>query len=188
MGLFPSSHGGETPTLLGPLERANLNNWITYVSVTEAVYTPVITVCQWEIREIWTIKIVSVHAQTTSFSSSVSGLYILYHNFYCTLFCYLPLTNPDLKCAFMYIYSYIMYTDIQLLLYSHRLSRPLLSSEEAPFKNTWKSGKNKNMVLGPETKNDYAGEDQQQFTGLDWTGLDWTEQNIDFPVIEVSSL
>jgi hypothetical protein len=31
--------------------------------------------------------------------------------------------------------------------------------------------------MGPdlyETKNEYAGEDQQQFTGLDWTGLDWT--------------
>jgi hypothetical protein len=27
------------------------------------------------------------------------------------------------------------------------------------------------MVLGPETKNDCTGEDQQKFTGLDWTGL-----------------
>jgi hypothetical protein len=24
------------------------------------------------------------------------------------------------------------------------------------------------MVMGPETKSDYAGEGQQQFTGLDW--------------------
>jgi hypothetical protein len=28
---------------------------------------------------------------------------------------------------------------------------------------------NKNMVMGPETKDDRAGEGQQQFTGLDWT-------------------
>jgi hypothetical protein len=26
--------------------------------------------------------------------------------------------------------------------------------------------------MGPETKNDCAGEAQQQFTGQDWTGLD----------------
>jgi hypothetical protein len=39
--LLPSSGeaggGGETPTLLGPLERANLNNWTTYVSITTAI-------------------------------------------------------------------------------------------------------------------------------------------------------
>jgi hypothetical protein len=28
--------------------------------------------------------------------------------------------------------------------------------------------------MSPENKNDWAGEGQQQFTGLDWTGLDWT--------------
>jgi hypothetical protein len=27
---------GETPTLLGPLERANLNHWTTHVSITTA--------------------------------------------------------------------------------------------------------------------------------------------------------
>jgi hypothetical protein len=27
---------------------------------------------------------------------------------------------------------------------------------------------NKNMVIDPDSKNDCAGEDQQQFTGLEW--------------------
>jgi hypothetical protein len=27
LNLFPSHEGRETPTLLGPLERANLNHW-----------------------------------------------------------------------------------------------------------------------------------------------------------------
>jgi hypothetical protein len=40
--------------------------------------------------------------------------------------------------------------------------------EEAPFQNTQKSGKNENMVVGPETKNGCAGEGQQLFTGLGW--------------------
>jgi hypothetical protein len=50
-----------------------------------------------------------------------------------------------------------------------------LVEEKAPFQNKYKSIKNKNMFMSPdgtETKNDYAGEAQQQFTGLDWTGLD----------------
>jgi hypothetical protein len=35
IGLFPSSdEGKETPTLLGPLERANLNHWTTQVKDT----------------------------------------------------------------------------------------------------------------------------------------------------------
>jgi hypothetical protein len=33
-----------------------------------------------------------------------------------------------------------------------------------------KTRKNKNMVMGHDTKNDCADEDQQQFTGLGWTG------------------
>jgi hypothetical protein len=39
--------------------------------------------------------------------------------------------------------------------------------EEAPFQNTWKYGKNKYMVIGPnrpETKIDCADEDQLKFT------------------------
>jgi hypothetical protein len=33
MDLFPSSdEGRETPTLLGPLERTNLNHWTTHVT------------------------------------------------------------------------------------------------------------------------------------------------------------
>jgi hypothetical protein len=36
--MFPSSVGtGETPTLLGPLERANLNHWTTHVQVKVAL-------------------------------------------------------------------------------------------------------------------------------------------------------
>jgi hypothetical protein len=30
--------GWETPTLLGPLERADLNHWATYVSTSTAIY------------------------------------------------------------------------------------------------------------------------------------------------------
>jgi hypothetical protein len=29
LDLFPSSGEGRTPTLLGPLERANLNHWVS---------------------------------------------------------------------------------------------------------------------------------------------------------------
>jgi hypothetical protein len=36
LDLFPSSEG-ETPTLLGPLERANLNHWQTHVRFTTAI-------------------------------------------------------------------------------------------------------------------------------------------------------
>jgi hypothetical protein len=45
LDLFPSAGEGarETPTLLGPLERANLNHWTTYVSITTAKYIPEIT-------------------------------------------------------------------------------------------------------------------------------------------------
>jgi hypothetical protein len=105
MDLIPSSDWwGETPTLFGPLERANLNHWTTYVSVTAAVYTRESRACQCEITEKCTMKIVTLHAQTTSFSTSVYGLYMHYRKFYCTLFCYLPFTNPDLRCVFVYIY------------------------------------------------------------------------------------
>jgi hypothetical protein len=38
LDLFPSLGEGEkTPTLLDPLERANLNHWTTYISITIAV-------------------------------------------------------------------------------------------------------------------------------------------------------
>jgi hypothetical protein len=41
LDLFPSSgEGGETPTLLDPLERANLNHWRTYASITTAIQIP----------------------------------------------------------------------------------------------------------------------------------------------------
>jgi hypothetical protein len=33
----PQVRGWETPTLLGPLERANLGHWAIYVSITTAV-------------------------------------------------------------------------------------------------------------------------------------------------------
>ena len=38
LDLFPSSGDGETPTLVGPLETANLNLWTTYASITAAMY------------------------------------------------------------------------------------------------------------------------------------------------------
>jgi hypothetical protein len=46
---------------------------------------------------------------------------------------------------------------------------PPLVEEATPFTNTytvleWK----KNSVMGPETMSDSAGQDQQQFTVLDW--------------------
>jgi hypothetical protein len=38
MDLFLSSgEGWETPTLLGQLEKANLNHWTTYVSINTAI-------------------------------------------------------------------------------------------------------------------------------------------------------
>jgi hypothetical protein len=37
LDLFPSSGDGETPALLGPLERANLNHWTTHVIFTTAI-------------------------------------------------------------------------------------------------------------------------------------------------------
>jgi hypothetical protein len=47
LDLFPSSGwGGGTPTLLGPLERANLNHWPPCVSIATAIYTREIRVCQ----------------------------------------------------------------------------------------------------------------------------------------------
>jgi hypothetical protein len=40
MDLFPSSDGGGgESTLLGPLERANLNHWATYVKVSQSYLT-----------------------------------------------------------------------------------------------------------------------------------------------------
>jgi hypothetical protein len=41
-----------------------------------------------------------------------------------------------------------------------------LVKDEAPFQITQKSEKNKYMIMGPETKNDFADDGQQQFTGL----------------------
>jgi hypothetical protein len=37
LDLFPSSGEGETHTLLGPLERADLNHWTTHVRFTTAI-------------------------------------------------------------------------------------------------------------------------------------------------------
>jgi hypothetical protein len=50
MDLFPSSGEWEgTTTLLGPLERANLNQLPAYISITTATYTLETRLCQWEI-------------------------------------------------------------------------------------------------------------------------------------------
>jgi hypothetical protein len=48
-----------------------------------------------------------LHLIFTFFSVLVSALYMHYHNFYCTLSCYLLLIHPDLR----YIYS-CSYSDI----------------------------------------------------------------------------
>jgi hypothetical protein len=76
----------------------------------------------------------------------------------------------------LYIYSYIMYTDRWLLLYWHRLSRPLLSSKRRRHLKTRESQERTKIwswvPTVRETKNDYAGEDQQQFTGLN-IGSQW---------------
>jgi hypothetical protein len=39
-GSLLSSGEGETPTLLGPLKRPNLNQWTTHVSITTAIQIP----------------------------------------------------------------------------------------------------------------------------------------------------
>jgi hypothetical protein len=46
---------------------------------------------------------------------------------------------------------------------------PRFVEEEIPFKYMYKSGKRENIFMGPETKNDCAGEGQQKFNGLKWT-------------------
>jgi hypothetical protein len=48
------------------------------------------------------------------------------------------------------------------------VTTPLLVEEEAPFQKTLKSAKNKNIVIGSDTKNDCADKSQQQSTGLEW--------------------
>jgi hypothetical protein len=52
--------------------------------------------------------------------------------------------------------------------------RPLLASKRRPHFKTRKSVERTKIwswvPKGPETKNDFAGEDQQQFTGMDWAG------------------
>jgi hypothetical protein len=53
---------------------------------------------------------------------------------------------------------------------------PPVIEEKAPFQNTQKSGKNKNMVVGSEgARNEERlcrrGQEAIYWTGLDWTGL-----------------
>jgi hypothetical protein len=51
-------------TLLGLLERANLNHWTTHVCITTAIYIPETRLCQREITGKYAIKTVIKHAQT----------------------------------------------------------------------------------------------------------------------------
>jgi hypothetical protein len=37
----------EALILLGLLERANLNHWATYISISTAIYVPEVIFCQW---------------------------------------------------------------------------------------------------------------------------------------------
>jgi hypothetical protein len=46
---FHPQVGGGTPTLLGPLERANLNHWTTNVRFTTSIQVPEIRLSQREI-------------------------------------------------------------------------------------------------------------------------------------------
>jgi hypothetical protein len=48
-GIFPSSGEEHETLLVGPLARANLNHWTTFLSITTAIYTPEIRICQWEL-------------------------------------------------------------------------------------------------------------------------------------------
>jgi hypothetical protein len=97
MDLFPSSdEGWETPAQLGPSERANLNHWTLYVSITTALVFMDL-VC-------W---LGLLHKISTSFSILVLGLCMPYYNLYCTFSCYLPLTKSGLR----YLYS-CSYADI----------------------------------------------------------------------------
>jgi hypothetical protein len=88
-----------------------------------------------------------------SFSSLVSGLCIIYHNFYCVFSCYLPSTKPGLR----YLYSCVLrcgggveYLHLRVLEGDGKGS---LQSETV--KHGYES-----QGLGP--KNDCAGEDQHQ--------------------------
>jgi hypothetical protein len=77
-----------------------------------------------------------MHLFCTSFSVLVSGLYMHFHNFYLKISCYFLFTKLDIRC--IYSNSY-----------------------------TVKVVRQKNMVMGLTglgTKNDCAGEGQQQFT------------------------
>jgi hypothetical protein len=46
-----------------------------------------------------------LHKMFTSFSILVSYLCMLYHNFYCIIYCYLPLTMPSLRYLYFCSYS-----------------------------------------------------------------------------------
>jgi hypothetical protein len=61
LGLFPSSDEGETLTLLGPLERANLNHWTTYVSIATATELLEPSLCQWKLTEKCKINFMITH-------------------------------------------------------------------------------------------------------------------------------
>jgi hypothetical protein len=52
LDLFPSSGGGERPTLLGPLERANLKYWTTHVSITTATKISGTRLCRKEVTDV----------------------------------------------------------------------------------------------------------------------------------------
>jgi hypothetical protein len=55
--LFPSSSKWETSTLLGPLERANLNHWTHHFSITMAIKIPEIRLFRREITGTYAINL-----------------------------------------------------------------------------------------------------------------------------------
>jgi hypothetical protein len=55
---------GETPTLYGPLEKANLNHWATPVRFTTTIHLPETRLIQREVTGKYAMKIVLKHAHS----------------------------------------------------------------------------------------------------------------------------
>jgi hypothetical protein len=64
---------GETATLLGPLERTNLNHWTVHVSITTAMLMPETGICG---REITSTIYIAYYPVIFLRHSPVSDIYI----------------------------------------------------------------------------------------------------------------
>jgi hypothetical protein len=54
----------ETPTVLGPLERVNINHWTTHVTFVTAIEISETMLCRKGITDKYAIKIVVNHEET----------------------------------------------------------------------------------------------------------------------------